>query len=71
MNKQHVARLPDRHRETLSGRLSAGSGRARELMHARSARSGEQGHVVGAAFVKGRLGRILVMQPPMAGGEGL
>lgn len=35
MTKQHVVRLTDRHRETLSGSLSSGGGRARELMHAR------------------------------------
>src|SRR5215207_531263 len=43
MSKQHVVRLTDRHRETLSGRLSAGSGRARELMHARILLKADQG----------------------------
>lgn len=43
MNKQHVVHLTDRHRESLSGRLSAGSGRARELMHARILLKADQG----------------------------
>ena len=38
-----MVRLTDRHREALSGRLRAGSGRARELMHARILLKADQG----------------------------